>query len=66
MSSTKVEIGEFKGKEQFKIFKLNKTGKKVVNEEGDEKGPIFNFGIVKAKILIDNLEELKEYVERNS
>lgn len=65
MSKTEVEIGEFKGNEQFKIFKLTKTGKRAVNEDGDAKSPMFNFGITKAEILLSHLEELKDYVERN-
>lgn len=60
MSKTKVVSHKFRGKEMFTIFKEDKDG--VIDT--DER-PFLSMGISKAKALIDHLDELKEYVERN-
>ncbi len=49
------EISEFKGR---KVLVL-KTG-----NERDDKFP-FTFGVKKAKMILDNLDEIKQFVEEN-
>lgn len=54
---TKVVQADFKDKELFCIKEI---------EDGEpSKYPIHNFGIKKAKILLDHLEELQEFVKEN-
>jgi hypothetical protein len=48
-----VEFGEFKGK---KVITLKR--------KDDDKYP-FTFGIGKAKLIIENLEEIKKFVEES-
>lgn len=49
-----VERGEFKGKP---ILILKRS-------EDDKYG--FSFGMTKARLILDNLEEIKKFVEENS
>ncbi len=49
-----VERGEYKGKPLL-ILKRNE----------EDKYP-FSFGMSKAKLILDNLEEIKKFVEENS
>lgn len=49
-----VERGEYKGKPLI-ILKRNQ----------EDKYP-FSFGVSKAKLILDNLEEIKKFVEENS
>lgn len=50
------KIGEYKG---HKMLILTEEGK-----EGEDKYP-FSFGIKKAKLILDNLEDIKKFVEEN-
>lgn len=69
---TKVITDEqFNNKNQFKIYEMTEEGKKVVKfdsrtGEPRDKKPMFNFGIEKAKVLLDNVEAIKKYIEDNS
>lgn len=49
-----IERGEYKGKALI-ILKRNE----------DDKYP-FSFGISKAKLIVENIEEIKKFVEENS
>jgi hypothetical protein len=49
-----VERGEFKGK-PILVLKRNE----------EDKYP-FSFGLSKAKLIVDNIEEIKKFVEENS
>ena len=53
-SNSIVERGEYKGK-TILILKRNE----------EDKYP-FSFGISKARLILDNLEEIKKFVEENS
>ncbi len=53
-SGSIVERGEYKGKPLI-ILKRNE----------DDKYP-FSFGVSKARLILDNLEEIKKFVEENS
>lgn len=50
-------IGEFKG---HKTITLLEEGKEV-----SDKYPPFSFGLKKAKLILDNLEDIKKFVEEN-
>ena len=71
MSKTKVFTNEqFNGKTLFKIYKVDDDGKKTVefNKKTGEKKetkPVFNFGIIKANILIKHLSELEEFIKES-
>jgi len=64
---TKVFTDEqFNGNNQFKVYQVDENGEKAVEfdkKTGEKKikKPIFNFGIKKADILVNHLDELKEY-----
>ncbi len=49
-----VERGEYKGKPLL-----------VLKRDEDDKYP-FSFGLGKAKMILDNIEEIKKFVEENS
>jgi len=49
-----VERSEFKGKPIL-----------VLKHDEDEKFP-FSFGLTKAKLIVENFEEIKKFVEENS
>ena len=49
-----VERGEYKGKPLI-----------IIKRSEDDKYP-FSFGVSKAKLILDNLEEIKKFVEENS
>jgi hypothetical protein len=49
-----VEIGEFKGKPIM-----------ILKRSEDDKFP-FSFGLSKAKLLLENIEEIKKFVADNS
>ena len=49
-----VERSEFKGKPML-----------VIKRNEDDKYP-FSFGMSKAKLILENLEEIKKFVEENS
>lgn len=53
----KVVQADFKDKEMFRIEEFEGG---VAN-----KYPVHNFGIKKAKILLDHLEELQQFVKEN-
>ncbi len=52
-----IKIGEYKG---HKMISLIENGK----EETEDKYP-FSFGIKKAKLILENIEEIKKFVEEN-
>ncbi len=49
-----VERGEYKGKPLL-----------IMKRSEEDKYP-FSFGLSKAKLILDNLEEIKKFVEENS
>ncbi len=49
-----VEISEFKGKPVI-----------ILRRSEDDKYP-FSFGMMKAKLILENLEEIKKFVEANT
>ena len=49
-----VERGEFKGKPLI-----------ILKRDEEEKYP-FSFGLGKAKLILENIEEIKKFVEENS
>jgi len=49
-----VERSEYKGKPLI-----------VIKRSEDDKYP-FSFGVSKAKLILDNIEEIKKFVEENS
>lgn len=56
---TKVFIDEFKGNKVFGIWEIDKEGNNVSDR------PAFSFGKAKAKLILNHLEELKNFVEDN-
>lgn len=48
------KIGEFKGNKIITLF-----------EDESEKYP-FSFGLKKAKLILDNIEDIKRFVEENN
>jgi hypothetical protein len=50
------KIGEYKG---------HKTLALLENGVDYEKYPPFSFGVKKAKLILDNLEDIKKFVEEN-
>lgn len=61
MPKTFVNIGEFKGKDVFEV--RNQPGKTDDPEDWQFKKPVVSFGRVKARAILDHLEELKKFVE---
>ncbi len=51
------KIGEYKG---HKTISLIEEGREV-----SDKYPPFSFGVKKAKLILDNLEDIKKFVEEN-
>lgn len=49
-----VERGEFKGKPVL-----------IIKRDEDDKYP-FSFGLMKAKLIVENIEEIKKFVAENS
>ena len=49
-----IERGEFKGKPLV-----------ILKRSEDDKYP-FSFGVSKAKLIVENIEEIKKFVEENS
>ncbi len=49
-----VERGEFKGKPIL-----------ILKRDEEDKYP-FSFGLTKAKLIVDNIDEIKKFVEENS
>lgn len=49
-----IERGEYKGKPLI-----------VIKRSEDDKYP-FSFGLSKAKLILENIEEIKKFVEENS
>ncbi|MCK9604325.1 MAG: hypothetical protein M0R66_08215 [Candidatus Omnitrophica bacterium] len=49
-----IERGEFKGKPLI-----------IIKRDEEDKYP-FSFGISKAKLILENIEEIKKFVEENS
>ena len=49
-----IEKGEFKGKPVI-----------ILRRDEEDKYP-FTFGMTKAKLILDNIEEIKKFVEENS
>ena len=49
------KIGEYKGHKMI-----------ILTEEGNESDKYpFSFGVKKAKLILDNIEEIKKFVEEN-
>ena len=49
-----IEKGEFRGKPVI-----------ILRRNEEDKYP-FTFGIIKARLILDNIEEIKKFVEENS
>jgi hypothetical protein len=49
-----IERSEYKGKPIL-----------VIKRDGDDQYP-FSFGLTKAKLIIENIEEIRKFVEENS
>jgi hypothetical protein len=49
-----IERGEYKGRPLM-----------IIKRSEDDKYP-FSFGLSKAKLILDNIEEIKKFVEENS
>ncbi len=49
-----IERGEYKGKPLI-----------IIKRNEDDKYP-FSFGVSKAKLILDNIEEIKKFVEENA
>ena len=62
--TTKVVQADFKGGEMFRIDKEMFCIKSFTGIEAD-KYPVHNFGIKKAKILMEHIEALKLYIKEN-
>jgi hypothetical protein len=58
---TKVVKNIYNGKEMFCILKTDENGEPAVGQRA-----VVNFGITKAKAIVDHLEELKKYVDEVS
>ncbi len=59
---TQVFKNSFGKHELFSVYEVKDGGEKV---GGEDAKPIVSFGIKKAKAILDNLEELKEFVKEN-
>jgi hypothetical protein len=53
-----VKLGEFKGNNVISLLKESKDGE-------EDKFP-FTFGLNKAKLILENLDDIKKFVEENS
>lgn len=60
MKKTEIEIGEFKYKPIFQIHQLGEDGKRK-----ERYGLVLSFGVAKAAAILENLEEIKKFVEDN-
>lgn len=52
------KIGEYKG---HKTIALYETGVEI-----SDKYPPFSFGVKKAKLILEHIEDIKKFVEENS
>ena len=52
-----IKIGEFKGNNTISLYEAGK--------ETSSAYPPFSFGLKKAKLILENLEEIKRFVEEN-
>jgi hypothetical protein len=57
---TKVVITDFGRHKLFTVRRLNSSGEII-----EEIKPIVSMGIVKAKAIIDNLDEFKQFIKDN-
>ena len=60
MSKTKVFEDEFKGNPMLAIHKVDEDGAKEYVKAD------LKFGVKKAQMILDHVEEIKEFVEKNS
>lgn len=56
----KTGIDEFKGNKIFKIYKIDDEGNEI-----EKYGTIVSFGLTKAKYILENIEEIKKFVEES-
>lgn len=57
--AVKVFIGEFRGSKIFELWPVNNSGEK------SSQRPLISFGKGKAEAILDNIEELKKFVDIN-
>ena len=60
--TTKLIEDEYRGSKFLKIVNVDEEGKPV--NEG--KKPVHAFGLVKAEAMLDHLDEVKEWVAKNT
>lgn len=53
-----VGVEEFKGNKIFKIYKVDDEGNEL-----EKYGTIISFGVTKAKYILENIDQLKKFVE---
>ena len=58
MSDTVVMKNNFRGTEMFSIYKTDAEGK----AHPEVSKPVVNFGVTKAKYILEHMAELKEFV----
>ena len=54
-----IEQDEYRGSQFIKIFEIDDKG-----EKKSEK-PVISFGLKKAKVIVESLEEIKQFIKDN-
>lgn len=57
----KTGTDEYKGNKIFKIYKVDGEGNEI-----EKYGTIVSFGLSKAKYILENIDNIKKFVEENS
>lgn len=57
----KTGTDEYKGNTIFKIYKVDDEGNEI-----EKYGTIVSFGLTKAKYILENIDNIKKFVEENS
>jgi len=60
---TKVLKDKFGSHNLFTVFEVNENGEKLMNGEKEKK--VVSFGIKKAKAVLEHIDDLKKFVEKN-
>lgn len=53
-----VTVEEYKGNKIFKIYKVDDEGNEL-----EKYGTVVSFGLTKAKYIVENIDEIKKFVE---
>lgn len=64
--NTEAAIEDWDGRPMFRIFKVDKNGRRAFKIEGGKKvdlAPLIGFGILKASAIYRHIAELKSFVE---